>query len=176
VTDSSGRRLAYIDYPFMLFEKVEHVLENQPLNYVIICFSLAVILLTLLFWPIAAILRKHYDKPLTLDPRALRSRRLAHIACFIALAFLIGVALLANGLGTPGGLGSHGDTRLHLLQFVGVLSALGALLAIYNGIVSWRDAQQWRWYKIWNLMLAVACVSFFWFLAYWHLLNFDLNY
>lgn len=176
VTDASGRRLAYIDYPFMLFERVDRVFENQTLNYVIICFSIAVILLTLLFWPISAILRKHYGNPLTLDPRAMRARRLAHVACFIVLAFLLGIALLANGLETPGGLGAHGDAKLHLLQVIGVLSGLGALLAIYNALVSWRDAQRWRWNKIWNLLLALSCVGFFWFIAYWHLLNFDLNY
>jgi hypothetical protein len=50
------------------------------------------------------------------------------------------------------------------------------LIAIFNAVKSWGDATQWRWYKIWNALLAVACLTFFWFIYHWHLLNFDLNY
>jgi CubicO group peptidase (beta-lactamase class C family) len=175
-TDYSGRRVVYIDFPFMVFQEVNHPLDHKLFNYVVIGCSLVVIVLTLVLWPISAILRKHYEKPLALSEPAQRLRMLAHVTCFVVLTFVLYLAVLANKLETPGALGASGDVKLHLLQVIGLLSGVGALIAIFNAVKSWGDATQWRWYKIWNALLAVACLTFFWFIYHWHLLNFDLNY
>jgi CubicO group peptidase (beta-lactamase class C family) len=176
VTDSSGRRAFYINFPAMAFQQVNPFWDRQILNYIVIGFSLCVIALTLVLWPVAAILRKHYAKPLDLSPKARRLRTLVHITCLLVAAFGIGLALLSDAVETPGGLGSAGDLKIHLLQIVGVLTGLGALIAIINALVSWRDTHQWLWYRIWNALLAISCVGFFWFIYHWHLLNFHLNY
>jgi len=173
--DSSGNRLLYLDYPFMPFQPVNSALDNQKVNYVIIGFSLSVIVLTILLWPVAAMLRKHYSKPLTLDDDGRRWRRLVKLTCIIDIVYLIGLALVLTALGKLQ-LGASGDLKIHLLQVVAVLGGVGALLAIVAAIKSWADAQQWLWYKIWNTLLAVGCVGFFWFLVHWHLLNFNLRY
>jgi CubicO group peptidase (beta-lactamase class C family) len=176
VKDANGRWLLYLDFPFMLFQEVDHTLDCKMFNYVVIGFSIGVIALTLLFWPVAAILRKHYAKPLKLSDRARRLRTLVHVVCFVVVALVVGLALLLNALEKPGGLGSAGDFKIHVLQIVGLLTGIGALIAIYNAAKSWGDTQQWFWYKIWNTLLAAACVGFFWFIYHWHLLNFHLNY
>lgn len=174
--DKDGRWLLYIDYPFMVFQKVESVLNLKSFNYFLMCFSLGVIAFTLLFWPVAAILRKHYAKPLTLSDGARRLRTLAHVVCFVVIGFVVGLVVLLNSLEKPGGLGDAGDFKIHLLQILGLLTGLGGLLVIYNSARSWSESQHWIWYKIWNSSLAVACVSFFWLIYHWHLLNFSLNY
>jgi hypothetical protein len=174
--DKDGEWLLYIDYPFMMFQKVDGVLNLKIFNYVVLCFSLGVIALTLLFWPAGAILRKHYAKPLTLSDGARRLRTLAHVVCFVVIGFVTGLAVLLSSLEKPGGLGGAGDFKIHLLQVVGLLTGIGALIAIYSAAKSWSDTQQWVWYKIWNSLLAAACVGFFWFIYHWHLLNFSLNY
>ena len=176
VKDKNGRWLLYLDYPFMLFQEVDGILDHKVFNYIVIGCSVAVIVLTLLFWPVAAILLKHYGKPLTLTDRARRLRAWIHAVCFVIVAFLVGLGFLLNGLEKPGGLGGGGDFKIHLLQVVGVLSGIGAVIAIYNAARSLRDTEQWRWHKFWNLLLAAACVGFFWFIYHWNLLNFKLNY
>jgi hypothetical protein len=103
-------------------------------------------------------------------------RTLAHVVCFVVIGFVIGLAVLLSSLEKPGGLGGAGDFKIHLLQVVGLLTGIGALIAIYSAAKSWSDTQQWVWYKIWNSLLAAACVGFFWFIYHWHLLNFSLNY
>ncbi len=173
--DANSHMTAYIDYPFMVFQPVDGALDNKILNYVIVGCSLGAIALTLLLWPVAAILRKHYGKPLTLSPQARRLRRLMHIVCIAVAVYLIGVALVLQALEKLA-LGASGDWKIHLLQALGVLLGLGALLAIYNSVKSWGDSAQWGWYKIWNTLLAFGCVGFFWFIYHWHLLNFDLRY
>jgi CubicO group peptidase (beta-lactamase class C family) len=176
VKDKNGRWLLYLDYPFMLFQEVDGILDRKMFNYIMIGFSVAVIALTLLLWPVAAILRKHYAKPLTLTDRTRRLRNWVHVVCFVMVAFMVGMGFLLNALEKPGGLGGAGDFKIHLLQVVGALSGIGALIAIYNSAASWSDTQQWRWYKIWSVLLAAACVGFFWFIYHWNLLNFKLDY
>jgi CubicO group peptidase (beta-lactamase class C family) len=176
VNDATGRRVAYIDYPFMVFQQVNNTLDKQTVNYVIIGFSLCVIALTLLLWPVGAMLRRHYGKPLTLDPSARRLRMLVRLVCFGVVAFVVGLLIFVSKTSNPSGLSEKGDLGLHFLQMVGLLTGLGSLIAIYNSLKSWGDQQQWIWNKIWNTFLAIGCVGFFWFIYHWHLLNFHLNY
>jgi hypothetical protein len=176
VGDPTGRRVAYIDYPFMVFQQVNNALDKQTVNYVIMGFSLSVIVLTLLLWPIGAMIRKHYGQPLTLEPGAKRLRMLVRLVCFGAVAFVVGFLVFVSKTSEPSALSERSDTWLHLLQVVGLLAGLGSLIAIYNCLKSWSDGQQWLWNKIWNTFLAISCVGFFWFIYHWHLLNFHLNY
>jgi CubicO group peptidase (beta-lactamase class C family) len=174
-TGAKGRRVAYIDYPFMVFQQLDHALDHKILNYVIFGYSIGVIAVTLVLWPVAAILRKHYAKPLTLSPEARQLRMLVHVVCGVVVVYLIGLALMLNALDKLA-LGSSGDWKIHLLQVLGLLTGIGAVIAVYNSVKLWRDPEQWRWYQIWNTMLAAGCFGFFWFIWHWHLLNFHLRY
>jgi CubicO group peptidase (beta-lactamase class C family) len=176
VRDARGRLVAYIDFPFMVFQKVESTLDKTYINYILLGFSLGVIALTILLWPVAAILRWHYAKPLALDSRAKRMRTIVRIICFVDLLFIAGFALAITALEKPGGFGAHADFWLHLVQTLGVLGGLGAIFAILNALVSWTDKRQWIWYRVWNVLLGGACVGAFWFAYHWHLLNFNLTY
>jgi CubicO group peptidase (beta-lactamase class C family) len=176
VKDSNGRLIAYIDFPFMVFQKLENTFDKTYVNYIILGFSLGVIALTILLWPVAASLRWHYAKPLSLDPRAKRMRAILRVVCFIDILFFAGFAFALTSLEKPGGFGAHADFWLHLVQILGVLGGFGALFALLNAVSSWTDKQQWLWYRIWNVLLGVACVGAFWFAYHWHMLNFNLNY
>jgi CubicO group peptidase (beta-lactamase class C family) len=174
--DANGRLTMYIDYPFMLFQKIENTFDKTGVNYVIGGFSLGVIALTLLLWPIAAILRHHYGKPLTLDPRARQIRLILHIVCALDILFVIGFVAAFSALEKPGGLGASGDLALHLVQILGVLGGIGSLFVVFAAIVSWGDKEQWVWYRIWKVLLAFACVGCVWFALHWNLLAFGLHY
>jgi CubicO group peptidase (beta-lactamase class C family) len=171
-----GRQVFFMDFPFMVFQRVTNPFDNQAFNYWIIGFSLAVVVLTIIFWPIAAMLRKHYQHKLELDPAARRLRMWVRLACFGILIFCIGLLTFVSKLSSLSAYTERGDFLLHLLQFFGLVVGLfGSLIAIYGAIKIWGGAN-WFWYKLWSLFQAVACVLFFWFIWYWHLLNFHLNY
>jgi CubicO group peptidase (beta-lactamase class C family) len=176
VKDSNGAVILYIDFPFMVFQKIESTFDKTIVNYVILGFSLGVIALTLVLWPVAAILRRHYGKPLTLDPPARRIRWILRIVCALDILFFLGFVLVFSALEKPGGLGASGDFWLHLIQIIGVLGGIGALYAVFAAVVSWGDKQQWVWYRIWNVLLGAACLGCFWFAFHWHLLHFTLKY
>lgn len=175
VKDSLGHRTAYIDFPFMVLQEVGATLDKQAFNYVVIGLGIGVVALTVLCWPVSAILRKHYRQSLMLDPTARKWRRWAKIACIVDIIYLIGFAWIFSLLEKLE-LGSNGGWKIHLLQVIGVLGGIGALLTIIAAVKSWADPLQWVWYKIWNALLAIGCVGVFWFLVHWHLLNFNLHY
>ena len=176
LNDANGRRVFYLDYPFMVFQRVHNTLDNQTVNYILLGFTLSVVVLSIIFWPIAAGLRKHYAKPLALSPGAMRLRMLVRLICFGIVIFVVCELTFVNKLGNLSGMAERTDIWVHLLQVFGLLVGLGSLIAIYNCLKSWGDAGQWFWAKLWNTFLAISAVSFFWFIYHWHLLNFHLNY
>jgi CubicO group peptidase (beta-lactamase class C family) len=174
--DAIGRPVFYIDYPFMVFLRVDSLFDKKGFNFFVIGFSLTVIALTILLWPIAAMFRSHYAKPLMLDGGAKRLRLLVRLDCIAALVFIVGFVAILNGLESLKVSAEGLDIWIHMLQVVGVLTGFGALLALLNAVKSWGDSAQWVWYKIWSTLQAIACVGFFWFIFHWHFLNFHLNY
>jgi CubicO group peptidase (beta-lactamase class C family) len=175
-TDTTGRELMYLDFPFELAQRVDHTLDRKKTNVDILGFSLIVMALTLIGWPVGAMIRKHYGQTLSLDPDARRLRMLVRATCIGSFVILLMLATFINRFTNDFGLGPHGDAEIHFMQFLGVLVGIGALIAIYQSIGTWRDPGRWIWAKIWNTLLALACIGFFFFLFHWHLLNPNLSY
>src|SRR6202008_1691463 len=65
--DAEGNWQFQLDYPVCIFQKVG-LLQNKTFNYLVLGFGLVVVALTVLLWPVAAIVRKHYGKPLNYSP------------------------------------------------------------------------------------------------------------
>jgi len=169
-------KLLFIDYPFLVFEPVTGVLENRTVNIAVLGFSLGVIVLTLLGWPIGAMVRRHFGRSLNLSPGTRRLRTLVFGVCVLDVAFCAGMVAAVARLESAAGLGPRGDLWLHLLQGLGLLGGAGALIAVANSIVSWLDRDRWFWTKIWYTMVAMGCAGLFGFLFYWHVFNFNLRY
>jgi hypothetical protein len=175
VNDGDGNRLAYIDIPVIAFQQVNNVLNRQSFNYLVIGFSLSVILLTLIMWPIGAMIRKHYAKPLILEARSKWLRLIVYLVCLTIVIYAIGVMIFFGLILNNVILTGQSDLWLHVLQVIGLVSCLGSLVVIYNSIQSWTNKRQRIWSKIWNTLQAFACLGFSWFIIYWHLLNFDIK-
>lgn len=180
VKDASGRLMAYThydtNYPSSVFMPVTSILDKQSFNLFVLGFSLSVIVLTLLTWPVAAVIRKHYAKTLMLAPNEKRLRTVGHLVCLGIVVYIVGLLAFASTLRNISMLSERSDLWLRMLQGGALLAGLGSLAVIYNCIRCWTNNQRWVWSKIWNTFLALACVGFFWFLFHWNLLNVDLNY
>jgi len=175
-TDSTGRRILYLDFPFELAQHVDHTFDKKTTNTQLLVTSLIVMALTLLGWPVGAMIRKHYGQTLALEGDARRLRLIVHLACILCFVVVAMLASFLNKFTNDFGLGKNGDFNIHFMQFLGLLTGLGAVAAIYQSIGSWRDSGRWIWAKIWNTLLALSVLFFFWFLFHWHLLNWNLNY
>ena len=107
--DNSGNMVEVIDFPFMVFQKAPWY-ENSVWQVPLIIGSLAVIALTLILWPIMALVRRHYGKPLNLTPQRRRIRLAVRLAClliavfFAAYATFFSIAMKDIGMLSPHGI------------------------------------------------------------------------
>lgn len=173
--DASGRLVLSIDYPFFVFQRSDW-LGSKAFNSFLIIASSIVFLLVLLLWPIGGLIRKHYRQTLSLNAQQRRLRFLVRIVAVLNLAFLLGWIGLAARINGAGAITEKLDPWIHLIQFVGLLGCVGVLVALYNSYRSWSDPPRWVWTKIFDTVIALACVAFVWFVFSWDLLHFTLNY
>ncbi len=174
--DDSGNNVAVIDFPFMVFQKAS-AWENSAFQLPLIIASLAIIVLAVVLWPIAALIRRHYAKPLTLTPQEKRLRLLVRLTCVAFILFFLGfVIFFSIGLKDIGLLSPKGNPWLRLIQLFGWLAVLGTLIAIYNAVQSLQDRALWLWSKIGDTLIALSCVGALCFIFTWHLLHWSLKY
>jgi CubicO group peptidase (beta-lactamase class C family) len=175
VRDKDGRLVLAPDFPAIVFQRASGK-DATPWNRLLITCSLAVLGLTLLFWPVAAVIRRHYRIRLELSDRQRRSRLWVRLICVLDIVFALGLLLTVGGDDPTALLSGQLDTRLFLLQGIGVVGALGSLLVIYAAVRSWRDRSLWFGTRLWNVLIMLACIGFTWFAFHWNLLNFNTNY
>lgn len=175
--DESGRLiLAVGNYPFMVFQRARWY-ENSAFNLTLIIGAIVVFALTVLLWPVAALIRWHYGRKLTLDRGQYWIRLLVRVVCVINLLFLVGFAVFfQKALDDIGLLSARYNGTLRMIQVVGWLSVLGTLVALYNIWRSWTTPDRWLWSKIGDSVIGLACLAFVWFIFAWNMMSFSLQY
>jgi CubicO group peptidase (beta-lactamase class C family) len=174
--DYDGRQIIVTDLPIFVAEPVP-TLKGQNLNVGSIIFAVVMFALTLLFWPLNAMLRSHYGYPVELSPHYRKLRRWMRWVCVLDLTFVVCFALWLTSVNDNIALlSSSFDTKLRMLQVVGALGVVGTLVGINYCLRSWSDPGLWFWTKVWNTLLMLACFAYTFFLLNWHMLNFRLNY
>jgi hypothetical protein len=172
--DSDGQMQFQVDWPFFIFQKVSFR-ENKYLNYAILCFGLGVVLLTVLLWPFAAMARKHYGRPLDLNPAERRLRLVVRFVCILFLVFIVGWLTIISRAEDPASINALASWVIPF-GIIGVLCVLGTLLACLNAFQSWTAPGRWIWTKLHDTALALACVGLVWFAITWKLMNFNPNF
>lgn len=174
--DYAGRRTILTDFPVFVFQPVPAV-KNQSLNLGVLIGAAIVMALTLLLWPLNAMLRWHYRYDLELTPQYRRLRWWMRLVCVVDLGFLTAFGLWLSSVDENIALlGSRFDPKLHAMQVLGLLGVLGTVIAINYCVRSWAADGLWFWTRVWNTLLMLACVGYSFFLLNWHVLNFRLNY
>jgi CubicO group peptidase (beta-lactamase class C family) len=172
--DASGNWQFQMDYPFFIFQRVSF-LEGKPFNFCILIFGLVVVLLTVLLWPVGATIRKHYGRPLELNPEERRQRLLARVVCLLFLVVSIGWVVAISLTDSISALDSL-PPWIIIFGLLGVVCAIGTIFVVLNAIRSWRTSGRWIWAKRHDVVLALACLSLVWFLFTWKLLSFRTNF
>ena len=171
-----GRMQMILPYPFFIGLKAG-LGENQRVLLTILGVSLAIMVLTLIFWPVAAVVRRYYGRRLELT----RAERLLRVAVRVVFALdVIFVAaifgLVLYGLGNLWVFGDRGNTWFHLIQAVGIVGALGTLVVLYQAVLAWRDRRKSVWAKLRAATLVLACLGFIWFAFVGNLFHISSNY
>jgi len=174
--DEAGRLVLVTDFPVFVFQRATWA-ENSSFNLSLIVSAIIVLVLTLLLWPVAALVRRHYGQKLTLTTRQRRVRLLVRLACLFSLLFFVGLAAFFQvsekdiGLLSP-----RFNPLLRFIQIIGWLGVLGTLVVLYHAIQSWREQGRWLWSRLGDTLIALACLSFVWFVFTWNMLHWSLHY
>jgi len=122
--------------------------------------ALAILVLTALFWPTRAIVRRRYKAALPLGRRELWAYRSSRIAAIAILAVLIGWTVAISML--FGDLGNEASFNA-ILIFLELLSIIvftgGFAVALWYAYAVWRRTGGWKvtWAaKTWSVMLVLA--------------------
>lgn len=162
--------------PFMVFDRVPAALSTAwitPLLYA----SLAVLLLTFLHWPAAALVRRSYKTPLPLLGRSRPVYRWVRGFAGLALAVLIGWVIAVTTLfGDVSKLGDDSDPFLWLLQIAGLVVFVGLVVfAGWNLYLAFRDKRRWT-AKLWAILLAIAALTTLYVAVAFGLMALTVNY
>jgi CubicO group peptidase (beta-lactamase class C family) len=162
--------------PFMVFDRTPWYRDASWLLPVLIA-SLTALVLTALFWPIAALTRRHFGARLALDPPALRARRLSKIAAVLIIAATavwattIGLMLKDNG-----NLTTHFDPVLLFAEFFGAIGFIGGfVLVLPNLRTAWTGQRRWP-AKTWSIVLVASAAVVLWVAIVFKLIHFGVNY
>lgn len=162
--------------PFMVFYRAPWY-ASSTWNMPLLAASFAALLLTVLLWPVAAVVRRRYRAPLTLDPSSLRAYRWSRIAAIaIVAAIVLWGLLFALILKDTGTLGGHLDPWLWFAEIFGALAFLGGLAAmVWNLVVVLRGSRRWP-ARVWSVVLVVAALSVVWIGLVFRLIHFGTDY
>lgn len=176
VRDSSGKLTLQGAFPPFVYERVPWH-KNKWFLFVLLGYTAGILLLTLLFWPIAAFVRRHYGKPLQFPQREKRSRLLTRLTCAVQLGFLVVFSLvMIQGFDDITVFSTAFDPWFRLLQAVALLGVIGTLVAVRNAWISLSSAERSRWSKLGEVMVALACVGFVWIVIVGDFLSLSLKY
>lgn len=175
--DQNGTLTMSNDEPFIVSQRVG-LLKDGRVNIGMLIFALSIFVFTLLSWPTAALLRKHYSATPALPTAYRRLRWFIRVASLASVLFVVLFALkfvtaLQSDLAA---LSSSADPYFHALQALGFLGVLGLPVAALYSVGSWRTRTLWVWTKAWNTLLLLAFAAYTAFLLNWHLLNANLSY
>jgi CubicO group peptidase (beta-lactamase class C family) len=172
--DAAGNWQFQLDYPFFIFQKVG-LFESKTFCIALLCFGLGVLGLTILLWPVAAVVRKHYGKPLNYAPSANKLRLLVRVVSILMLLFCIGWLSVLSLSDDPNGINGL-PPWIVAFGILGVICTIGTILVCINAFRSLREPGLWIWTKLHDLTIAVACLGLIWFAFTWNLMNFNIHY
>jgi hypothetical protein len=172
----NGKMQVQVGAPDEIFIQVD-ALQQKPLSFFVLIVGLSVVLLTLIFWPIAALVRKHYARPLQLSAPERNLRITARLVCILfcvlffgwAVVFVVGFqefVRIMTGLGR----------WITVFGIVGILCSLGTVLLWWRVIQAWKVSAVSLWVKLHGMAVALACTGLLWFALLWNLMNFNLHY
>jgi len=148
-----------------------------PLTYL----SLAVLFLTMLFWPVRAVVRRRYGATLGLEGRELKAYRASRIAATAIFLTLIGwIVMISTMFGDLNYLSASFLPVVLTVQVISWITFLGGAAAIlWYAATVWRRKGGWKttWKaKVWSLLLVIAAATILWIGFAYKLLGFATNY
>ena len=162
--------------PFMVFDRVP---AHRSSGWLMPAASIGVVvlLLTVLFWPIAWFARRRYRATFPLAGTALRAYKWTRWAALLVVLIIVGwAAAIAALFSNLENLSGTFDTLLWLLQIVGLIAFIGAVVAAgWNAWLTFRDGRRWA-AKTWNTLIAVSALILLYVAFTFNLVSMTVKY
>ncbi|MBC5799807.1 MAG: beta-lactamase family protein [Candidatus Eremiobacteraeota bacterium] len=170
-----GDRIDYLttddSQPVQIFQPVSFWQQMNVIEW-LGGFALLTFLITLIVWPIGALVRRYYQKPLALTGRAARLRLVTRLTCAAGILDLAGWVAFVSAVDK-----AHiPDVILYLLYILGIVCAIGAIGMIANAVVTWTSTRRSLLAKIAETLPALAGIGFSWLVLAFGLANFNVHY
>ena len=162
--------------PYMVFIRVPWTQSNTWLLPALYA-ALAILMLTLLLWPVRAIVRRRFGAALELSDTRLKVFRASRIAAGAILAVLLGWMVVISVMSSDiDNLTAKMDAWLWLLQVAGLFAFVGGLaIMLWNAWLAWRTPGPWS-ARIWSLLLVFAAAIVLWIAIVFDLLAFTVKF
>jgi CubicO group peptidase (beta-lactamase class C family) len=162
--------------PFMVFDRVPGT-ENAAWLLPALYASLAALLLTAVFWPITAIVRRRFGASLALAPDALRAYRFSKVGSILLLAALglwgFTVIRMFNDFNN---LSNKYNGNIRFAEVFGIVAFLvGSALIAWNLVTVWKGTRRWP-AKVWSIVLALAAFIVLWVAFTFNLFSFGIYF
>lgn len=158
--------------PFMLFEPVPWYSSSVWLTPALL-IGLTALLLTALFWPVAALVRRHYGVHPSRSLAEWRAYRLTRALAGLAVAVMIAWPVFASALlGDFSSLNGELDGMLIALRIATPLilfALLGA--AVWHLVLVWKGARG-RFARVWSVVLVLSAIVLLWIALVFHLIGY----
>jgi CubicO group peptidase (beta-lactamase class C family) len=146
--------------------------ENKRLIQPVFAISLALPILTVLLWPVAAVIRKRYQRPLFVTTRDRTIYAISRVVCLLELIWLILLAVLLGRAAQDISLiGDAANPWLLIIHLLGWGIAAGTVLLIVGAIAFWKMRTAGWWFRTHALLLAFSGALFVLISWHWHLLD-----
>ena len=175
--DPSGVVQEMLPYPAIYEGQRVLWYNNKRLLLPIVGGNLALVLLTVLLWPVAVIIRKRYQQPLFTSKGDRALYFLSRIVCLGQLILILApVIALGRGLDKLVTLGDGIDPWLQGLHIFGWVLMAGLLLLVIAAFRFARLAGHGFWFRAHAILLAMGGIAFGLFCWQYHLLDPSLRF
>lgn len=151
--------------------------ENKTTLLPVLGTSAALLVLTGLLWPVAALVRRRYQSLVLAGSADRRWFVLSRVVCLICLVWFAVLFLLSSRAGTDISLlGDAINPWLHLIHLLGWLFAAGVLVLIVGAFRAWRAPDARLWLRAHATLLSLAGIVVAWFAWHVHLLDSSVRF
>ena len=162
--------------PFMVFDRAPWYQDTGWLLPLVIVGATA-LLLTAIFWPITAMVRRSFGAKPALDADSLRAYRLSKLASIaIVLALAVWGITLSKMIGNINNLSAKFDLVVHFAQLLGFVAFIGGFAVLWWHLAKvWGGSRRWP-AKLWSIVLALSASVILWMAFAFKLLTLGVHY
>ena len=178
VVDGKATRFSFgLLGPFEVYQRAD-TMRNGAWLAPALYTSLGALLLTVLLWPVAAIVRRKYRARLDLAPRDFRAYRAGKIgALLMLLAFGAWIASIISMFSDLNKTTEAFDPVIRFDQIFGFVAFIGGFVLILWNLCSVWSGGRRRWpAKLWSVVLTLSGLIVLWVAFAFHLISWGVHY